>query len=61
VAECLEERSLAFAHRRMMTSLGFRVAKIRMRAKHRSFYMAPLCTLFVEVASGPAGASAGSV
>lgn len=59
--ECLEERSLAFAHRRIMTSAGFRVAKIQMRARNRSLYMAAACSPFVaypiEEARGPAGAS----
>jgi hypothetical protein len=36
VNECVEERSLALAHRRIMTSAGFRLAKLKMRVRNQS-------------------------
>jgi hypothetical protein len=39
VAECLEARSLAFVFRRLMTPVGFWIAKTRVRVKNGSLFL----------------------
>jgi hypothetical protein len=41
VAQCLESRSLAFVHRRLMILAGFWMAKTRARAKNGSLFLVP--------------------
>jgi hypothetical protein len=38
-AQCLESRSLAFGRRRLMTPVGFWIAKARIRAKNGSMFL----------------------